>query len=192
MGIPTHKTTHQAEAIAQLLSVVQDTDLQLVEQVNLLAAIVQSCEDLNWDCLVNRYLTTAVGVQLDAYGKVLGYPRAGSGLLDADYRRILHAWQCALRSQGRGDWILRAMYSAAGATDAEINRIGEATIQVDCYVPTPPLSAELNAALLVVMGAAVASGVQYLLTVCEDDHPFRFDDPPGDGFDDGLLVERLI
>ena len=189
MTAPAHDTTHAAAAVSRLLSVCQVEDPCLVELVHLVGDQVQLAEDLVWELLVERYISTAVGVQLDAWGRVLG--KARSGLTDDEYRLILAAWQQAHRSQGRGDQILRAMKAASGAVDVRVTRIGVAEICIDLFVSAPPLSTALRAAILEVAAACVASGVQYQVIEADATSAWIFDEA-GHGYDDGLRGVRLI
>lgn len=50
---------------------------------------VQELEAVLWDVLVDRYIDTAVGVQLDVLGSIVGQGRLGLG--DDDYRTLIRA-----------------------------------------------------------------------------------------------------
>jgi len=192
MASPTQITDHAAQAVEMLLHVLQDDDTALPELVRILGDEVQDAEDLAWDCIAQRYVTTAVGVQLDQWGRILGKSRGS--LSDAAYRRILLAWQGGLRSAGIRDAILRAWLAVCGATTgAYVDRSSPGIPGyelVALIAGGPPLAAEIEMAAEEIAEGSATSGVPYRLVVGDDLMVFRFD-TAGHGFDDGLLSERL-
>jgi hypothetical protein len=188
MTVPTQITTHAALAVAQLIQPMLD-DLNLVELVEIIADLVQDAEDLVWELVAERSLDgSTVGVQLDAWGVVLGRPRGG--LTDAVYERVLLAWQGALRSQGRRDEIIVAIDDIAEPTALEYYDLTMATFSIVLLVSGPPLSAELIAVINEATEAAAPSGVQFEIVVADDTLPFRFD-TTGQGLDDGFMGARI-
>jgi hypothetical protein len=188
MTQPTHILDHADEALAQLLSFIR-SDEALAELVEIIGDSVQDLEDLIWECLVERYLDAAVGVQLDAWGEVLGHAR--DGLSDTEYSRLLQAWQGALRGQGRRDLILRALIAVAAPSETWFFDLTNASYEVDLILAAYPPTSALEQAILDVAEASAPSGVQYLITVGDATTPFQFD-TVGRGFNDGQLVRRLI
>jgi hypothetical protein len=188
MSVPTHTTDHTAQALAAMLSVVADNDPAMMELVTILADLVQDAEDAIWEVLTEMPIAAAEGVQLDLWGLIVGKRRGG--LTDAAYRRVLAAWQGAMRSQGRRDAIITAMRAAADPTSIKYLDLRHATYEVDLFVPAPPLSADLVAAAIEIAEVSAPSGVAYQVVVGDDTVPFLHD-TPGQGHDDGLQVERI-
>lgn len=86
-------TNHFQRALSLLASQFRDqkpdgglTNFQKLIKVFCSAA--QELEDTKWQLKTERWLSTAVGVQLDGIGKILGLPRA-PGESDEDYRQRL-------------------------------------------------------------------------------------------------------
>lgn len=188
----TQITDHADQAVAQLLSEVAK-DERLVELVEILCDAVQDAEDLVWSLIADRTVEDADGVQLDAWGRVLGKSRGG--LADDVYRRVLAAWQGALRSQGRRNALIIAfaavldwtavMYRDRGVSGHPLFEL------VGRVSGGPSISAELEAAVLEIVEAASPSGVPSRTVITDDTVPFRFD-TAGQGFDQGKMGERIL
>lgn len=71
---------------------------RVVAMLRALLAGVTDLDDACWQCLTERWLDTALGVQLDALGWRLDLPRLGWG--EETYRLLLRAQVLTLRSQG--------------------------------------------------------------------------------------------
>ena len=190
----SHITDIAVRAIAQLLSQFREANGALdSERLRALVEIfgdeLQDAEDLCWSLIAERYVTTAVGVQLDQWGVVLGLSR--HGLADSDYQRALLAWQGALRSQGIRDRIIDAVDSVMEPDDLRYIDRGSATYQIDLYKVVPPFGAGLTVVLLMILEAASPSGVAYMVTEGPLGTSFRFDDPTR-GLDQGKMGRRVI
>jgi hypothetical protein len=83
MTDPVLKTTHVTDGLKRLL-------WQFRDQPNIRAIVqsyleeIQELEDVLYSLIVERYVQTAVGVQLDGIGRVVGEPRQNR--TDTDYR----------------------------------------------------------------------------------------------------------
>lgn len=100
-GVPID---HVAGAVARIVQQLKGKPKFLA----LLTALVNPMQDLELAMialLVNRWVETAVGVQLDAIGKLVGQAR--DGLYDEDYRRYIRARVATNRSNGTAEDILR-------------------------------------------------------------------------------------
>ena len=98
-GTLTYESDHAARAKELLISQFQKPRIQAM--VTALCAGIQDAEDVCWQLLTERWIDTAVGVQLDGLGAILDLPRAG--WVDEVYRQILRAQILALRSKGH--WV---------------------------------------------------------------------------------------
>ena len=191
MSEPTHILTHAADSVAMLLSTLQDEDANTAELVERLGDIAQTLEDDIWECLVERYISTAVGVQLDAWGRVLG--RARRGLADADYRRLLSVWQQAMLSQGRRNPLLRAVIAVMEPEATRYLDLTDGWYTIDLYFldPPGPWSATLVGVLEDILEAASPSGVQWRIIEAEADVSFRHD-MNARGHDSGEMGRRML
>lgn len=86
MTMPSKITDHAAQAVGNLLSEFRNSD-RLKELITIFAAEIQSLENLFHELYDECTLDTAVGVQLDMEGKIVGWPRMG--LSDDDYRAMI-------------------------------------------------------------------------------------------------------
>lgn len=103
-GLTAGKVNHLAAALARLPQ--QFRGKTKIEA--LLTALVTPCsaiEDALWQLLVERGVESAIGVQLDQLGVVVGQERGG--LSDADYRRYIRARVAANRSRGNFEDLIR-------------------------------------------------------------------------------------
>jgi|SRR5262245_58163108 len=73
---------------------------------------VQQAEDALWQLLVERWVTTAVGVQLDVLGRIVGEPRRNRD--DDTYRIWISARNMVTRSSGKTTEILAIARTLAG------------------------------------------------------------------------------
>ncbi len=86
MSVITNITTMVADAKGLLLSQFWDKPL-IVALLESVVEEVQTLEDLVYDTIQAFLLSSAVGVQLDILGAIVGWAR--NGLVDADYRRLI-------------------------------------------------------------------------------------------------------
>lgn len=78
---------------------------------------IQKLEDAIWEVILGRLIDTAVGVQLDALGKIVGQKRQGAG--DEVFRARIRARIWANRSLGHPDDIIKVVQLATGLPDDE-------------------------------------------------------------------------
>jgi hypothetical protein len=90
---------HEQRALDFRVSWLKTDDATTLETViSVLGDEIQQLEDVTHDLVAERLLETADGVQLDAYGKVLGLAR--NGLDDETYRAVLLVVVRANRASG--------------------------------------------------------------------------------------------
>src|SRR5690606_25505389 len=90
-------TNHVAKALTRVLAQFKDKP-NYRAVLTALVEPAQSVEDALQQLLLDRAVNTAIGVQLDALGKIVKQPRAGLG--DEDYRRYVRARIATNRSKG--------------------------------------------------------------------------------------------
>lgn len=139
---------------------------------------IQDAEDVITDLITKRSLTTAVGVQLDLLGGILGQPRV-VGDTDGEYRVYLLLKIARIMSEGTPEDLLNIFTQFVQADDVYLTEHFPAFFVLTAENPTLlGSSAELAEILLY----AKAAGVGFAL-VGATDNPFTFDgDPDGAGF----------
>lgn len=148
----------------------------------------QDIENAYQQLLTLRGINTAVGVQLDQVGSLVGQARLG--LDDDDYRRYIRARIVVNRSNGKYEQLIqicRLVINDPAAT-VSVQRAGTATVVATIDGPLSIDIAEILAALL---EQAKAAGVR-ILTESSTVPPastFRFDSGPG--WDVGHLAYAL-
>ncbi len=173
MSYITEITDHVAKALAHLPSHhALSTNLRLL--IELIADQVQELEDVVDDCYSERLLSTAVGVQLDAYGKLLAFDR--NGLDDEDYRDVLEVVIMANRGSGSIPVILDVVatilssYLDQGVRYLPLYPAGY-SIGYVLDVSTPDVSDGLRAALLQLMLDMRPAGVSMELRETTEEAP---------------------
>ncbi len=99
-------TNHVERALARLPEQHKNKP-KLIALLTALAGPAQGIEDALWQLLVERFVDTAIGDQLDTIGGIVGQPR--NGMLDAEYRRFIRARVSVRRSNGVTEDILRVV-----------------------------------------------------------------------------------
>ena len=184
-----HILNHVEQALALLPSQFTDST-KLRALITALVARVQEIEDDTWACIEDRMLSTAEGVQLDQYGKVLGQPR--DGLADEDYRALLGIRILANRSNGQADVILRVVAGLLGPErlthGVEYRQQGTAEYRLQ-WEADSTTGADRRALVVKILDEITPAGVSY--TAVEGKAPaFRFD-TAGQGLDEGQLCRLL-
>ena len=98
----------------------------------MIASLVAPCYDLNTVELQlynERWLATAVGVQLDRLGEILGLPRA-PGQSDADYRELLYYQARINSSTGTPEELIAALKFLTSASHVEYFELPSAFFQM--------------------------------------------------------------
>lgn len=131
------------------------TNLQKI--VKIISDQAQSIENTNWQLKTERWLSTAIGQQLDEIGIILGLTR-NPGESDEDYRERLQFQIFINVSKGTPEEIIRVITFLTNASYIWYHEINPAAYQLETNglkFPSPPN--DLNVALKRVSPA----GVQY-------------------------------
>lgn len=126
----------------------------------------QPLEDAIYQLLVERQIDTAIEVQLNAIGSLVGQPR--NGLPDDDYRRLVRARISVNRSNGRVSDVLTVAKLVIDDIDALLKITQEFPASVCLEVQdviTPSSTADL---LIPFLRDTVAAGVRIILKTSAD------------------------
>lgn len=107
--------THKEQMLARLLFQYKDRP-NIAKILTVVAARYQGLEDARWQLLTERYIDTAVGVQLDVIGRLIQQER-GTSANDAEYRLRLRARMRANQSSGTVEDILAVFAALLGGYD---------------------------------------------------------------------------
>lgn len=172
-GAPATSTAtevdHVAEALNRLCEQFKNKD-NIAALVTSLVEPTQDIEEALQDCLAQRSVDTATGVQLTAIGNVVGQPRAG--LVDADYRPLIRARIAANRSRGVANDLLRVARLVLDDVAASLILDQQGTAAVVLRVEEVIGDDDLMASLLEFLQDSVAAGVRIILeslTALEDE-----------------------
>lgn len=149
----------------------------------------QDIENAGQQLMVYRFVDSAVGVQLDVLGRLVGQPRGG--LDDDTYRRYIRARIAANKSEGQFEDIINVTDLVVYEDEAYIVVTNEGTATVRLFVTdiaiTDALGAVIHAFALDTKSAGVRIVTQWAQSAPAN--VFQFDDGPG--FNQGALASSL-
>jgi hypothetical protein len=152
--------SHSAEALERLFEVFKAKP-KMRAFVTALCGPAQRIEDALYQILTERYLDTAIGIQLDTLGKIIGQPR--NGLSDTDYKRYLRARVKVNRSSGLTDQLLTIARLIVNDDDAAITFVPSYPAAGTVEVTGIPFDTATAAVLVEFLRAAAADGVRLIL-----------------------------
>lgn len=139
-------TDHVAQALANLLPEWRFDD-RAREFVTAFVEEIQEIEAVLYQLVVERYLSTAVGVQLDAYGDLLNVER--ETLDDEQYRAVLRAKPLINRAPGTPDSVARAaeiLFFAADGVRYDQNQPASYSLTLASALTGTEIHTQANAA----------------------------------------------
>src|SRR5690606_9597636 len=128
-------------------------------------------EDVKWQLKTERWISTAIGQQLDEIGTILGLPRIINES-DEDYRERLQFQIFINTSSGTPEEVMQVLAFLTQASHVNYHDIGIAAFQLETNglkFPDPPN--DLNDAIFQVSPA----GVNYAPIVATYDVPISFE-----------------
>ena len=155
-----HLPNHVEQALARLTHQFKDST-KLRALLSALVAPSQEIEDALWQLLTERGVETAVGLQLDKIGEIVGQERGG--LSDSVYRKYIRARIAANRSDGIVDDLIFVTRAVLNDDAAVIQIEPQYPAAVVVRVFSLSVTAETAVALIKFLKAAVAAGVRILL-----------------------------
>lgn len=157
----------------------------LEDLVRILTAEVALAEGITHNLITERLLSTAVGAQLDQWGRRLGCARLGMG--DDDYRAMLYTWIMVLTSHGDAATIQEIVRRLSGATGVIYRNAGRAHFMITYDLATPT-TAQRRALIEQALERAACLGVSWTVTEVDSAGYFGFgEDADAMGFDQGIL-----
>jgi hypothetical protein len=142
MTIPTKITDHGTRAADNELGQFDDSP-RMQAAAKIQGDEIQQAEDILYEIMTEITLATAVGVQLDMYGAIVGWPRLG--LDDDDYRSLITV---AIRiNQGDGDvatvlYVIAGLLLNNGNTTVQYRQRGQAHYSVYFTIDGTELTAD--------------------------------------------------
>lgn len=155
--------------------------------IGALATPAQSLEDTLLQLMIERGVDTAVGVQLDVLGRIVGQERGGLG--DEDYRLLLRARIAANRSEGTVGDLLLVVRSALGLPAEPVVVHQQYPAAVVVRVLTQPLTDTEAALIAGLLRDAAAAGVRVILESSSAAPSPLFTWDTGPGWDTGVFLD---
>lgn len=181
------KTTHIAELVGNLVEQFK-AQPKLVGFLTAFARQIQEAENAAFEVLADSAIDSAVGVQLDGIGDIVGLPR--DGLADPEYRTEIKAKILVNLSSGTIEQMIAVAAAMVGTTK---------TIRLTEYTGSDPALIELEivetiaedgARIARLLESAKPAGVRLIFRWASTATPFAFD-TTDQGFDKGELTGAI-
>ena len=148
---------------------------------------IQELEDMFFDLLLERYLATAIGEQLDMLGDLLNQDRLG--LSDDNYRVLLYNKIAEYNSEGAIEDIISIFKIVSGSERVELSELGIAAFALTGFNANPITDTSL---IVNSVENAKAAGVKVDHIILTTDIPFGFEETSDAlGFGDGEFSELI-
>lgn len=183
MTTPVFIPDHANQAVLRLLYQFRDAT-KLQGLMNSFNAQIQDLENMFIDLLQDRWIDTAVGLNLDRWGVVLDEPRFGLG--DDDYRVQLVAKVAQNTSEATAEDLISMFKILTRAEYVWYSELYPAEVTM-VAVDANPIGD--TARIREVLNRAKPAGVEITAAAVAENNAFAFDgdvDPDSGGFDDAL------
>ena len=179
-------TDHFIQAKRRLITQYKNKT-NIENTINLFADQIQELENMFFDLLLERWLASAIGVQLDGIGEILDTARDGRN--DDDYRAFLYTSIAIYNSEGTIEDIIQIFKTLSGAEKVELAEIGIAGFRLTGINANPIIEESL---IVNTINQTKIAGVKVDSIVLTTDIPFGFEAAiEALGFGDGEFA-RLI
>ena len=180
--------SNHAERAKDLLTSDFDAATNVRALLDVLLAEVQEVEQVFYDLIVEQYLSTAVGEQLDRIGAIVGEARAGLG--DTAYRNFIGARIQTNITESTIPTLLDVISTITGSSDVLFSPTYPASFEL-YYVIGAFTDEGTRARILTQLEALTPAGVGFRATEAVTGY-FGFDDDPDSlGFDEGIWSEEI-
>lgn len=187
-GRPHYKWDYHEELAGYLTSSLQGATIHAI--VRIIAEGFQATENDAQGIISQRLLDEAVGVHLDALGRLVGEPRGG--LLDEDYRRFIAARILTNMSAGEAPRLIRILSLLTRATRVFYQPIYPAGMAFDYTIENPLPDTVRTRIKEQMQEEAPAAGVAVHYITEAPLAAFGFaDDDDALGFDEGGFAETI-
>lgn len=182
----TKKTDHVDEALAHLLEQFKGAP-KLHALLTSFVNQVQDLENVWFELLLDRWIESAEGVQLDGLGDIVGEAREGR--VDADYREALEGRIVLNLGSGQPEVIIRLLNCANCNGGAELIEYFPASFDVRMRHAVMDIDAAERLAALIQSGKAAGVKAHLIFAFSPEAELFRFDSGPG--YDQGKWAGAL-
>jgi alkanesulfonate monooxygenase SsuD/methylene tetrahydromethanopterin reductase-like flavin-dependent oxidoreductase (luciferase family) len=184
----TKITDHVLQALARRMAMYAETT-DIAWFISTICVQIQELEEAFFELIEDRWLDTAIGLQLDNLGEILGIGRAGND--DDTYRIRLIAGVARFNSSGRPEEVISAFLLLASATRVILSETFPAEVNITAIGSFSVVGTEDE--LRNAMNDVLAAGVAFSGLIVGGEHPFVFQGypwPEGRGF--GTVTDPSI
>ena len=183
MSLPAYIFDHVDRAIDMIVTRLKKP--RITGFIITAAYEIEQLEDTLWQMIAERLLATAVGVNLDQYGKLVGEPR--NGLTDGDYRAFIEARILSNLSNGEVNRLTQILSVIGRSIGPVIYHPLYPAGMWFSYPTSSPSDATTAARIVTQMTEVAPAGVEVAYIVETTETPFAYDGPDdeGLGFDVG-------
>ena len=188
LPLPDYIFDHVDRALAAIVTKLEKPNV--CSLVRVAALEIEEFEDTAWAAIAERRLETAVGANLDQYGKLVGEPR--NGLNDLDYRAFIGARIRSNLSNGTvGEMQVILGIIGRALTGVQYLPLYPAAMSFG-YVTETPAQDPVAARIVAQMTEVAPAGVEVAYIVEATEGYFGFDgDPEALGFNEGIFSRTL-
>lgn len=159
------------------------SDNNIVKLIRCFVEIIQEREDLYQAMLVAFLVDSAIGVQLDMIGKLVGQGR--NGMVDDDYRRYIKARITVNKSDGLIEELITIAKLVVNDEDAYFHLINMGSAELLFRVEDITMSWSIAEILMEMLTKAVGGGIRLVFTFSPEPVGTRFRFAPYSGPDTG-------
>ncbi len=181
-GVGEQITDHADRAVDRLALQYRKPKIEAL--LRALLGPVQELEDTLWAMYTERFVSTAVGAQLDLIGRIVGQERLGYA--DESYRRLVRARVAANRSDGTVADLVTITQLVVDNEDADVVIEPQYPAAVVVRVEGEAVTEDTANIAISLLRRGAAGGVRILFEYSESDDAdtFAFDGGTGLGFGD--------
>lgn len=170
------------------------TERSMISWMRILCAPIQRLEDVLQQMLTMRTVDTALGVNLDIIGRIVGQSRVGAAVSDDEvYRRYIRAKILTNKSRGLPEDLIAIARLVLGVSPGTGNILirGTANATFIMEIRDIIVTSDVAAVLQAMLTAAVSAGVRIVIVYGERllAQTFRLDSGPG--LDQGHLARGI-
>ena len=167
--------TDHAEKAKERLPRFLDDATNFNALIEIAGARTQDLETELFNLLDQRYLTIAVGAQLDGIGQILNHERE-IGQSDSDYRLELIAETGKLALSGQIESLILLFRSLTSAVDSDLVEFYPASVSLTAFYDADSEDPILDGNIVAAMNEVKAAGVHLDLRFVEETEYFEFSD----------------
>lgn len=175
--LPPYIFDHVDRRLARLISRLRKPNIEIL--VRMYGEALEELEDSAYNLIVERFITTSVGAQLDVWGIIVGERR--NGLTDGDYRAFIEARILSNLSNGEINRLTQILSVIGRSIGPVIYHPLYPAGMWFSYPTSSPASSTTAERIVTQMTEVAPAGVEVAYIVETTETPFAFAGPDDEG-----------